>query len=167
MKPRITVHPKYKIGEISTRLYSAFLEPIGNMVNGFMYNPKHPMSDEQGFRKDVIELLKSTKLPAVRLPGGNFVSAWQWKDSIGPQKDRKVHLDPAWYQYILNNVGHDEYLQWAEKIGTSSIYTVNLGTGNLQDAMDCVEYSNHKGGSYWSDLRKKNGHENPYGIKTW
>lgn len=166
-KSRITVHPEFKIGQISNRLFSAFLEPIGNMVNGFMYNPKHPSADEQGFRTDVINMLKSSNLPACRLPGGNFVSAWQWKDSIGPKENRKKHLDPAWYQYIPNDVGHDEYLQWAEKIGTSPIYTLNFGTGNLQDAMDCVEYTNHPGGTYWSDLRIKNGHKKPYGVKTW
>ncbi len=167
MKARITIHPKFKIGDISERLYSAFLEPIGTMVNGFMYNPKHPTADEQGFRQDVIKKLSQTGLAAVRMPGGNFVSAWQWKDSIGPRENRKVHLDPAWYQYIPNDVGHDEYLQWAEKVGTSPIYTVNLGTGTLQDAMDCVEYTNHEGGTYWSDLRRQNGHAAPYGVKTW
>lgn len=164
---KITVHPSYKVGEISERLFSAFLEPIGTMVNGTMYNPKHPTADEQGFRTDFINGLKESKVPAVRLPGGNFVSAWQWKDSIGPKSERKVHLDPAWYQYIPNDVGHDEYLQWAEKVGTEPMYTVNLGTGTFQDAMDIVEYTNHEGGTYWSDLRKKNGHEDPYKVKTW
>ena len=101
------------------------------------------------------------------MPGGNFVSAWQWKDSIGPKKQRKVHLDPAWYQYIPNEVGHDEYLQWAEKVGTEPLYTVNMGTGRIQDAMDIVEYTNFKEGSYWSDLRGKYGHKKPYGVKTW
>ena len=72
---KITVHPSFEIGEISPRLFSTFLEPIGTMVNGTMYNPKHPTADEQGFRKDVIEALKSTDMPAIRLPGGNFVSA--------------------------------------------------------------------------------------------
>ena len=164
---KITVHPSFKIGEISPRLFSTFLEPIGTMVNGTMYNPKHPTADEQGFRTDFINALKDTAMPAVRLPGGNFVSAWQWKDSIGPKDQRKVHLDPAWYQYIPNDVGHDEYLQWAEKVNTEPMYTVNLGTGTMQDAMDIVEYTNHEGGTYWSDLRKKNGHENPYKVKTW
>ena len=164
---KITVHPSFKVGEISPRLFSSFLEPIGSMVNGTMYNPKHPTADEQGFRTDFINALKETDMPAVRLPGGNFVSAWQWKDSIGPKSERKVHLDPAWHQYIPNDVGHDEYLQWAEKVGTEPLYTVNLGTGTLQDAMDIVEYTNHEGGTYWSDLRKKNGHENPYKVKTW
>lgn len=166
-KAKITVHPSFEIGEISERLFSVFLEPIGTMVNGTMFNPKHPTADEQGFRTDVINGLKNTGLPAVRLPGGNFVSAWQWKDSIGPKSERKVHLDPAWHQYITNEVGHDEYLQWAEKVGTESLYTVNLGIGRTQDAMDLVEYTNFSGGSYWSDLRKKNGHEDPYGVKVW
>ena len=166
---KITVHPSFEIGEISPRLFSAFLEPIGTMVNGTMFNPKHPTADEQGFRQDFIQGLRGTGMPAVRLPGGNFVSAWNWKDSIGPKEERKVHLDPAWYQYITNEVGHDEYLQWAEKVGTEPMYTVNLGmcNGPIQDAMDIVEYTNHEGGSYWSDLRKKNGHEKPYGVKTW
>lgn len=166
---KITIHPSFRTGEISPRLFSAFLEPIGTMVNGTMYNPKHPAADEQGFRQDFIQALRETGLPAVRMPGGNFVSAWNWKDSIGPRESRRVHLDPAWYQYVTNEVGHDEYLQWAEKVGTEALYTVNMGmcNGPIQDAMDIVEYTNHEGGTYWSDLRRQNGHEKPYGVKLW
>ena len=130
-KATITLHPSFTIGEISPRLYGAFLEPIGSMVNGSMYNPKHPTADEQGFRQDFIKGLKDAELPCVRLPGGNFVSGWNWKDSIGPMAQRKTRLDPAWFQYIPNDVGHDEYLQWAEKCGAESLYTVNLGTSRL------------------------------------
>ena len=166
-KAKMTLHPDFRIGEISERLFGAFLEPIGSMVNGSMYNPKHPTADEQGFRSDFYEALKETGLPSVRLPGGNFVSGWQWKDSIGPMEQRKTHLDMAWFQLIPNDVGHDEYLQWAEKAGTEAIYTVNLGTGTLQDAADCVEYTNFEGGTWWSDLRIRNGHKAPYGVKTW
>ncbi len=166
-KATMTIHPDFRIGGISGRLFGAFLEPIGSMVNGSMYNPKHPAADEQGMRKDFYQALKESGLPAVRLPGGNFVSGWQWKDSIGPLNQRKTHLDMAWFQYIPNNVGHDEYLQWAEKIGAEAIYTVNLGTGTLQDAADCVEYTNFPEGTWWSDLRIRNGHAKPYGVKTW
>ena len=166
-KAAVTIHPDYTIGEISPRLFGAFLEPIGSMVNGSMFNPKHPTADAQGMRQDFIAALREAGLPAIRLPGGNFVSAWQWKDSIGPLSQRKAHLDLAWFQYITNEVGHDEYLQWAEKVGAEPIYTVNLGTGTLQDAVDCVEYSNHPGGTYWSDLRKKNGHPDPYNVRVW
>ena len=166
-KARLAIHPDYRIGEISPRLFGAFLEPIGSMVNGSMFNPKHPAADSQGLRQDFYTALKETGLPCVRMPGGNFVSGWQWKDSIGPLPERKTHLDMAWRQYIPNNVGHDEFLQWAEKAGTEAIYTVNLGTGTLQDAADCVEYTNFAGGTWWSDLRKKNGHPAPYHVKTW
>ena len=55
---KITLHPSFEIGEISPRLFSGFLEPIGTMVNGTMYNPAHPTADEQGFRKDVMDALK-------------------------------------------------------------------------------------------------------------
>ncbi len=164
---KITLHPSYRIGTVSPRLFGAFLEPIGSMVNGSMYNPKHPSSDEYGFRQDFIRGLKESGLPAVRLPGGNFVSGWNWKDSIGPRDRRKVRLDPAWFQYIDNQVGHDEYLRWAGMTGAEAMYTVNLGTGTLQDASDLVEYTNFPGGTYWSDLRAANGHPEPYRVRTW
>ena len=90
-KARVSVNPDFKIGDISKRIYGAFMEPIGTIVNGNMYNPKHPTADEQGFRKDWIEALKKTDLSAVRLPGGNFVSGWDWKDSIGREtKERNI-----------------------------------------------------------------------------
>ncbi|MDR2752328.1 MAG: alpha-L-arabinofuranosidase [Clostridiales bacterium] len=164
-KAKVLVHPGFEIGEISPRLYGAFLEPIGTMVYGSMYNPKHPTADEKGFRRDFLDALRESGLPAVRLPGGNYVSGWRWKDSIGP--DRKANLDMAWSQYIPNDIGHDEYLQWAELAGLEPMYTVNLGTGTLNDAIDIVEYTNHPGGTYWSDLRRRNGREAPYGVKTW
>ena len=166
-KAKVTVHPSYKIGDISPRLFGAFLEPIGQMVNGIMYNPKHPSADDKGFRTDVMNALREAGLPAVRLPGGNFVSCWDWKDSIGPKEERKKHLDLAWIQYYPNDVGHDEYCQYAERTGFEPLYTINLGTGDINDAIKIIEYSNHEGGTYWSELRKKYGHEKPYGIKIW
>jgi alpha-N-arabinofuranosidase len=161
------IHKKFLIGGISPRLYGAFLEPIGTMVNGSMYNPKHPTADAKGFRHDYMDALKESGIPAVRLPGGNFVSGWSWKDSIGPMEKRKTQLDTAWFQYYTNEIGHDEYLQWTQMIGAEPMYTVNLGTDNLIDALHIVEYTNHKSGSYWSDLRREYGHEAPYNVRTW
>jgi alpha-N-arabinofuranosidase len=109
-KAKVTYHPAYVIDDISPRLFGAFLEPIGSMVNGSMYNPKHPTADAKGFRRDFIDALKGTGLPVIRMPGGNFVSGWDWKDSIGPMERRKAHLDLAWFQYVPNDIGHDEYL---------------------------------------------------------
>ena len=64
-KASLTVHPDFRIGEISPRLFGAFLEPIGSMVNGSMYNPKHPSADGQGMRKDFYGALKEAVTEAV------------------------------------------------------------------------------------------------------
>ena len=56
-KAKLTLHPDYRIGSISPRLFGAFLEPIGSMVNGSMYNPRHPAADEQGMRGDFYRAL--------------------------------------------------------------------------------------------------------------
>jgi alpha-N-arabinofuranosidase len=164
---KITVHPDYKIGEIDRRLFGAFLEPIGNWVLGGIYNPDHPSADSQGFRKDVIDLTKEFGLRALRYPGGNWTSGWEWENSIGPLKERKAQLDLAWRQYEENIIGHDEYIQWAEKAGTESIYTLNLGSADIKSAFHCLDYTLQPGGTYWSDLRRKYGREKPYDIKTW
>lgn len=166
-KTKVTFHPGYQAGEIDRRLFGAFLEPIGDWVYGGIWNPEHEQADELGFRRDILELTRELGVTAVRLPGGNFMSGWEWKDSIGPREQRKAHLDLAWRQIESNQVGHDEYLAWAEKAGTEPLYTLNLGTGTIQDAIHCVEYSRIPGGTYWSDLRRKHGYEKPHAVKTW
>ena len=166
-KTKVTLHPKYRSGEIDRRLFGAFLEPIGDWVYGGIWNPNHKEADDLGFRKDILELTKELGIPAVRMPGGNFTSGWEWKDSIGPKEKRKAHLDLAWRQYETNQVGHDEYLEWAKRVGTDPLYTLNMGTGTVLDAMHCAEYSTIPGGTYWSDLRKENGYEEPHCVKTW
>jgi alpha-N-arabinofuranosidase len=164
---KITVHPDYRIGEVDKRMYGAFLEPIRSWVYGGIWNPKHPTADDLGFRKDVLDLVREFDLPALRFPGGNWTSGWEWEESIGPLDQRKCQLDLAWRQYEPNLVGHDEYIEWAKRAKTEAIYTLNLGSADLKSAFHCVDYSLNRGGSYWSDLRRKYGHEEPYDIKTW
>lgn len=166
-KAKVTIQPDYRIGQVADRMFGAFLEPIRSWVSGGVYNPSHPEADEAGFRQDVIRAVREFGMPAIRLPGGNFVSGWDWKDSIGPKAQRKAHLDLAWRQYETNEFGHDEYLQWARKAGVEPLYTLNLGTGDINDAIACVEYTNHEGGTYWSDLRRQNGQADPYNVKVW
>ncbi|WP_274652103.1 alpha-L-arabinofuranosidase C-terminal domain-containing protein [Paenibacillus humicola] len=166
-KASVTVHPDYKIGKVDKRLFGAFLEPIGSWVYGGIYNPKHQAADDMGFRRDVIDAVKEFDLPALRFPGGNWVSGWDWKDSIGPVENRKVQLDLSWFQIEPNIIGHDEYLEWTKRVNTDPMYTINLGTEGIKSAAHLVEYSRHPGGTYWSDLRRKYGHSDPYPIKTW
>ena len=106
-------------------------------------------------------------MPIVRYPGGNFVSQYRWEDGIGPQKQRPTRLDLAWRTIETNQFGLHEFMKWAAKVGTQANMAVNLGTRGIMTAANLVEYCNFSGGTYWSDLRRQNGQEKPFGIKTW
>lgn len=106
-------------------------------------------------------------MPIVRYPGGNFVSQYRWEDGIGPQKQRPTRLDLAWRTIETNQFGLHKFMKWAAKVGTQANMAVNLGTRGIMTAANLVEYCNFPGGTYWSDLRRQNGQEKPFGIKTW
>lgn len=157
----------YVIGKIDDRIYGSFIEHLGRAVYGGIYEPGHPEADEQGFRKDVLELVKKLGVPVVRYPGGNFVSGFNWEDSVGPVSERPKRLDLAWETTETNEVGLHEFYDWARKAGSEVMYAVNLGTRGAESARDIVEYANHKSGSKFSDMRIKNGKKDPLNIKLW
>lgn len=167
MKAKITVEKDFRLAEVSDKLFSSFIEHLGRAVYNGIYEPGHPLADEQGFRKDVIQMVKDLHVPLVRYPGGNFLSGYSWKDGIGPRDRRPSRLDIAWHSIEPNTVGIDEFYDWTQKAGTNIMGAVNMGTGTPKEAAELVEYCNFPGGTYWSDLRAANGHKNPYGIKTW
>lgn len=167
MKSSVTVVKEFELGNVDKNLFSSFIEHLGRAVYTGIYEPGHPLADEQGFRKDVIEMVKDLKVSLVRYPGGNFLSGYNWKDGIGPKDKRPVRLDRAWHTIEPNEIGIDEFFDWTKKSGTEIMGAVNMGTGSIQDAGDLVEYCNFPGETYWSDLRKANGHADPLNIKTW
>ncbi|RCS22190.1 alpha-N-arabinofuranosidase [Phyllobacterium salinisoli] len=162
-----TVHSGYIISTIDPRLYGSFIEHLGRAVYTGIYEPDHPTADRNGMRQDVIDLVRELDVPIVRYPGGNFVSAYDWEDGIGPRDERPVRLDLAWHSSESNQVGIHEFADWAEAAGTDMMLAVNLGSRGLDAARAFLEYVNHPGGSYWSDLRRKNGREAPWGVKMW
>ncbi len=157
----------YQVGKIDDKLYSSFTEHLGRCIYSGIYEPGHPTADEKGYRMDVAALVKELNVPVIRYPGGNFVSCYDWHDGIGPKEKRPKRMDYAWTTIETNEFGIDEFCQWAEKVGIEPMIAVNLGTGSIKDAGDLVEYCNHPGGTYWSDLRAQNGHPEPYNIKYW
>jgi len=164
---RVVVHPEFKIGEIDPRLFGSFIEHLGRAVYGGIYEPGHPSADEQGFRTDVIDLIKELKVPIVRYPGGNFVSGYNWEDGVGPAEQRPRRLDLAWRTVEPNYVGTNEFCDWAKKAQSEVMMAVNLGTRGVDDARNLVEYCNHPSGSLYSDMRVKHGYREPHKIKTW
>lgn len=157
----------FAIGPIDPRIYGSFIEHLGRAVYGGIYEPGHPTADESGFRRDVLALVRKLNVPVVRYPGGNFVSGFNWEDSVGPREARPKRLDLAWSTTETNAVGLHEFAQWAKKANTEIMYAVNLGTRGPDAARNMVEYANHRGGSAWSDLRIRNGAKEPLGIKLW
>ena len=164
---QLTLHPELEISEIDPRIYGSFIEHLGRGVYGGIYEPGHPTADKEGFRTDVLELVKEINIPIVRYPGGNFVSAYNWEDSVGPKEDRPRRLELAWRTIETNQFGLNEFIFWCNQAEALPMLAINLGTRGLDAARNIVEYCNHPEGSYWSDLRKSHGVKNPHKIKTW
>jgi len=156
-----------KISALDPNIYGGFLEPIRTVVYGSIYDPKSPMADENGFRKDFIQLIKDLRIPVVRWPGGNYVSGYNWEDGIGPKDQRPARLDLAWHQVDNNQMGTDEYAKLCSLIGSENFVCINAGLGTLDQARHWVEYCNYPSGTYYSDLRRKYGNEQPFKVKYW
>ena len=167
MKTRIFAHRRFAIGDVDRNLFGGFVEHIGRCVYTGVYEPGHKLADEDGFRKDVIELVRELDMPLTRYPGGNFVSGFDWKDSIGPKETRPTKPDYAWNAMEPNTFGLDEFVKWCAKAGTAPMYAVNLGTNTPKAAQEIIEYCNFEKGSRWSDLRIRNGSVKPHNIKYW
>ncbi|BBH22783.1 intracellular exo-alpha-(1-_5)-L-arabinofuranosidase 1 [Paenibacillus baekrokdamisoli] len=166
-KAKMIVDKDFTIGEVDKRIYGSFIEHLGRAVYGGIYEPEHPEADEQGFRSDVIELVKGLDVPIVRYPGGNFVSGYNWEDGVGPLAQRPRRLELAWRTIEPNLFGFNEFIDWCRKTGTEAMMAVNLGTRGPEEARQLLEYSNHPSGTYWSDLRIQHGYKQPHNIKTW
>lgn len=157
------------VGPIDRRIFGGFLEHLGRAVYEGAYDPGNPLSDERGFRKDVLALMRGLRMATVRYPGGNFASAYDWRDGVGPREQRPVRADFAWQSIEPNSFGTDEFVAWCRAINADPMITVNLGTGTAADAAAWVEYCNFPGGTTWSDLRIANhaGNRKPHDVKLW
>jgi alpha-L-arabinofuranosidase len=164
---RVRIDPTRTLGQIDRRIYGNFAEHLGRCIYGGIYEPGSPLADEDGFRRDVLEAVRRLQVPVLRWPGGNFVSGYHWEDGIGPHTNRPVRRELAWFTEETNQFGTDEFLQFCRKVPTEPYICVNMGTGTLDEAANWVEYCNGTGSTYHADLRRKNGHESPYGVKLW
>ena len=156
---KMIVDKAFRISEVDKRIYGSFIEQLGRAVYEGIYQPESSFADEEGFRKDVIDLVRELKVPIVRYPGGNFVSGFRWEDSVGPKEERPARAELAWQVIETNAFGLNEFASWAKKADTNVMMAVNLGTRGPEEARNLLEYCNFPGGTYYSDLRKKHGYE--------
>lgn len=163
----ILLDKDFAIGTTDPRLFGAFVEHLGRCVYGGIFEPGHPTADAKGFRRDVLALVAELRPTIVRYPGGNFVSGYNWEDGVGPVEQRPRRLDLAWMSTEPNSFGTNEFVDWCRAAGVEPMLAVNLGTRDGDAARNLVEYCNHPGGTYWSELRRAHGWPEPHGIKFW
>jgi len=163
----VFVDPDRLTKTVSKYIYGHFIEHLGRCIYGGIYEEGSSLSDERGFRKDVMEPVKKLKVPILRWPGGNFASNYHWEDGIGPKDQRPARFDLAWRRVETNRFGTDEYIEYCREIGAEPYICVNLGTGTLDEALRWLEYCNGEGKTYYANLRRKYGCVEPYGMKFW
>lgn len=126
-----------------------------------------PADNINGWRKDVVALLRELNSPIYRWPGGNFVSGYNWRDGIGERDKRPPRKNPAWKGIEHNDVGIHEYMDLMELLHAEPYIAVNTGLGTVQEVAEEIEYCNGSTDTKMGKLRAANGHSQPYGIKWW
>ncbi|WP_344511323.1 alpha-N-arabinofuranosidase [Dactylosporangium maewongense] len=156
-----------RIGTANPRLFGSFVEHLGRGVYGGLFAPDDPSATPEGFRGDVLELVRELGVTVVRYPGGNFVSGYDWRDGIGPRDARPRRLDLAWKTIEPNIFGTDEFVAWCRHAGVEPMLALNLGLGDTRSALDLLEYANYPGGTTLSDARVANGSPEPHDVRLW
>lgn len=160
----LTIDFESRPHEYSEMIFGYFIEHFHRQIYGGIYEPGSKLSDEQGFRKDVVDALRELKVPVVRYPGGCFVSTYHWKKGVG--ENRIPVYDKSWHVEDPNTFGTDEYIAWCKKIGAEPYICTNAGTGTPEEMSDWLEYCNLNVGEY-GRMRIANGYPEPHKVKYW
>ncbi|MFI5061497.1 MAG: alpha-N-arabinofuranosidase, partial [Actinomycetales bacterium] len=166
-KAHLTINTAASIGAINPRLFGSFVEHLGRAVYNGIYEPSHPLANADGFRTDVIDLVKELGVTAIRYPGGNFVSGFKWEDSVGPREQRPRRLDLAWHSSETNEIGLHEFKGWLDEVGSELMLAVNLGTRGIPEALELLEYTNLAEGTELAERRVANGRTEPFDVRIW
>lgn len=164
---KIKIDPERRIGSVDRRIFGGFIEHLGRCIYGGVFEEGSSLSDSRGFRSDVLDAARALRMPVLRWPGGNFVSGYHWMDGVGPVEQRPRRMDLAWHAEESNRFGTDEFIEYCRSLGTEPYICVNMGTGTIDEAQAWVEYCNGTGDTYWANLRRRYGHEEPYKVKYW
>jgi alpha-N-arabinofuranosidase len=163
---KLIINEEQKMGRIAPEIYGHFSEHLGRCIYGGIYvGEDSDIPNVNGMRTDVVEALKEIKVPVLRWPGGCFADEYHWKDGIGPKEKRKKMINTHWGGVVEDNsFGTHEYMELCRQLGCKTYINGNLGSGTVQEMSEWVEYMTFQGVSPMADLRKENGHEEPWKI---
>jgi alpha-N-arabinofuranosidase len=163
----IKVDNERVVGRVDRRILGGFAEHLGRCVYGGIFDEGSPLSDEHGFRKDVIDAVRALRPPVLRWPGGNFASGYHWTDGIGPADRRPRRTELAWHGVEPNRFGTDEFIAFCRAVGAEPYLCLNMGTGTIDEAQAWLEYCNGTDDTEWARRRADNGHPEPYRVRYW
>ena len=163
---KLYVNANVKKGHINPELQGHFSEHLGRCIyEGIYVGEKSKIPNVNGMRKDVVEALKEIKVPVLRWPGGCFADEYHWKDGIGPKKNRKKMINTHWGGVVEDNsFGTHEFMELCRQLGCKTYINGNVGSGTVAEMSEWVEYMTFNGVSPMADLRKANGHEEPWTV---
>ena len=163
---KLYVNPNVKKGHINPELQGHFSEHLGRCIyEGIYVGENSDIPNVNGMRKDVVEALKEIQVPVLRWPGGCFADEYHWKDGIGPKEKRKKMINTHWGGVVKDNsFGTHEFMELCRQLGCKTYINGNMGSGTVQEMSEWVEYMTFEGVSPMADLRKANGHEEPWQV---
>ena len=163
---KLVINNDKKMSTIAPEIYGHFSEHLGRCIyEGLYVGEDSDIPNVNGMRTDVVEALKEMKIPVLRWPGGCFADEYHWMDGIGPKASRKKMINTHWGGVVEDNsFGTHEYFELCRQLGCKTYVNGNLGSGTVQEMSEWVEYMTFNGVSPMADLRKQNGHEEPWKV---
>ncbi len=166
-KSTISLQLENPTSAISPLIYGQFIEFLGNCIDKGVYDANSPLSNENGFRTDVLDKAKKLNIPLLRYPAGTYIKIFNWKDGIGPKKLRPKTRNLIWGGMVDNQFGTAEFVSYCRELGAEPNLVVNMSTATAMDAANWVEYCNGTSDSYYANLRRSHGYPEPFNVKYW
>lgn len=158
---------KRKMHDIDQRIFGSFIEDIENCLGNGLFWENNPLTDEKGIRKDAAVLCKELSPTVLRFPGGTVMGIYHWQDYVGPVEQRKKVKNIVWGGLMTYQFGTCEFIELCRFIGAEPMICINMPTGSPEEAAAWVEYCNGTEDTYYANLRRSHGYEEPFGVKYW
>jgi alpha-N-arabinofuranosidase len=127
-----------------------------------------PADNVEGFHSGMIRLFKEEGFKMFKWPGGNFVSAYDWRDGIGDPDKCPPRLQVMWSDRVeSNDMGLHELMALCRLVGAEPDLAINSGFGSAREAAEEVEYCNGSLETRMGKLRAENGHPEPFKVRLW
>jgi alpha-N-arabinofuranosidase len=148
----------------------ASLEILGTGTGAFHVGAVSLMAADnvQGFHAGMLRLFREEGFRMFKWPGGNFVSAYDYRDGLGDRDKRPPRLQPMWSDRVeSNDVGLHEFIALCRLVGAEPDLAIDSGFGSAREAAEQVEYCNGSVDTRMGTMRADNGHPEPFNIRYW